>query len=188
MGEVFIFGSGSYRFTGRVTEYNIVDNKHTVNTTGLDFDEQTLYWTRREVDMAEMMKNGQLEHISHIPKEKVVYLQNTPTETEFSTDPGRTIPLLLGNNLVKKNIQMSHNGRDTTAQVSDYNRGSGLHTVTFGDNTTAEVDLNHSIGAGTCSLPLSLTTAFDRLWRTEVFSQVPANAARSKPKGKADPR
>ena len=32
VGEVFIFGSGSYRFTGRVTEYNTVDNKHTVNT------------------------------------------------------------------------------------------------------------------------------------------------------------
>jgi len=185
VGEVFIIGSGSYRVTGRVTKYNIVDNKHTLDTTGLDFDEQTLYWTTKEVDLGALMKNG---HLQHIPKEKVVYLQDTPTETKHAKDPTRTVPLLLGNNLVKKTITLSHNGSSRTARVSDYNKGSGLHTVTYDDKSTAEVDLNDGVGAGKCSLPLSLTTAFDRLWRTKVFSQVPAHAARSKPKGKADPR
>ena len=185
VGEVFIIGSGSYRLTGRVTKYNIVDNKHTLDTTGLDFDEQTLYWTTKEVDLGALMKNGQLQHL---PKEEVVYLLNAPTETKFSDNPVRTIPMLLGNNLVNRTISLSHNGSSRKATVSDYNKGSGLHTVTYDDQSTAEVDLNHGVGAGTCSLPLSLTTAFDRLWRTEVFSQVPASAARSKPEGKADPR
>ena len=144
-----------------------------------------MHWTRKDVDLGALMKNG---HLQHIPKEEVVYLQNTPTETQYTKDAIRTVPRLLGNNIVKKTITLEIAGRKRTATVSDYNQGSGLHTLTYSDKSVAEVNLNHGVAAGTCSLPLSLTTAFDRLWRTEVFSQVPANAARSKPQGKADPR
>ena len=62
VGEVFIIGSGSFRLTGRVTSYNIVEDKHIIDTTGLDFNEQTLYWTTKEVDLSTLMKSGQLQH------------------------------------------------------------------------------------------------------------------------------
>ena len=121
------------------------------------------------------------------PKKRGGVSPENTNGNQYARDTTRTTPLLLGNNIVKKNITQPQ-WQQKSATVSSYNEGSGLHTVTYGDKSTAVMDLNISIGKGTCSTPLSLTTAFERLWRTKVFSQVPAHAARSKPKGKADPR
>ena len=187
VGEVFVCGSGEKAFTARVTEYDVREGLHELDSTGLDIDTQNQFWFTKDVNLQELHLNGQLRHI---PAREVVFTEEEDPHL-LSHDK------LLGTNIVGKIITLQNPKGTSTVTVTAFDKASGRHTIHHGFGRKTRADLNLYLHTGRLPTPPSLTTILARLRKRgagQDFPQVPVRAgnaspepAWSKPRGRADP-
>ena len=95
----------------------------------------------------------------------------------------------------RREVNITLENKIQRVRVHSYNGASSQHTVELPDGNKLNIDLNECLKAGTLPLPATFTTVLPRILKRRkgrITMQVPVmampNPARSKPKGKADPR
>ena len=121
-------GHGKSRYTG-------INGKHTIDTTGLDLDETTMYWKTEDVGLGKLMTNGQLQHV---PKEEVVYLDTTPRRCKAKSAGNEVTPLLPGRNMLGKKCTTRVSNTLTRRRTSLCVSTAGLAGYTNPGSTIAQ--------------------------------------------------